>query len=202
MAKKPNGPDPVVVAAMQLAAERGWRGISLADIAERAGVGLPDLVDRFPTKTAILDAYARDVDRRMLAGGPDAGEPVRDRVFDVVMRRFDAMAGDRQALGNILRDTATDPWAAACGLRRYARSMALTLEAAGVSSSGCTGLARTHGLAAVYLYVLRVFVDDDSPDLARTMAALDKALRRAEDAASLLWRRRDRGARPAAEGKA
>lgn len=190
MAKKHHlDADAIIASAMALAAERGWRGLALADIAHRANVSMTDLVDRFSGKTAILDAYARSIDRRMMEGTIEAEENPRDRLFDVVMRRFEAMAPDRRALAIILRDTGTDPWAMACGARRFTRSMALALETAGISTSSLIGLARIEGLAAVHLYVMKVFLDDDSPDLSKTMTALDKALRQAESAAAALWRR-------------
>lgn len=189
MAKKhPHGPEHVVSAAFRLAAEKGWRGLSLAEIATHAGVPLAELVEHYPTKAAILESYAKSVDHRMMEGEVEADAPMRDRLFDVIMRRFDAMSPDRRALSVILRETGDDPWSVLCGARRYWKSMALTLETAGISSAGLAGLARTEGLAAVYLYVLRTFLDDDSSDLARTMAALDKALRRTEGVASMLWR--------------
>lgn len=181
--------DRIVDAAMALAAERGWRGLSLAEVAARAEVSLADLVDAFPSRSSILDAYGRRIDERMLAGGHETEGPVRDRLFDVLMRRFEAMAPDRRALAAILRDGGIDPLAALCGLRRFGRSMALTLEAAGLSSEGLAGLARIEALSIVALYAFRVFLDDDSADLSRTMAALDSALRRAEGVAGLVWRR-------------
>lgn len=190
MSKKPHGPDPIIDAALALAAERGWRGLALADIAQRAHMPLSELVENFSSKTAILAAYMRRVDQRMLDGGTDAEDGPRDRLFDIIMRRFDAMANDRRALGIILRQSADDPWALLCGGRRFVKSMALTLETAGISSSGLGGLLRIKGLSTVYLYAFKIFLDDDSADHARTMAALDKALHRAEDLAALLWRHR------------
>ncbi|MGE5546292.1 MAG: TetR family transcriptional regulator [Solirubrobacterales bacterium] len=195
MAHEPhrNVADHIVSAALELAVDRGWRSLSLADIAAHAQVTLSDVVDTFGSKTGILDAYARGIDRKMLDGSFDPSEPLRDRLFDTVMRRFEAMAPDRRALAAILRDSGDDPWALLCGVRRFGKSMALTLEAAGLPSSGLAGLARVEALAVLVLYVLRVFLDDDSEDLARTMAALDKALRRAEGMAALVWRRRPEG---------
>lgn len=190
MAKKPHGPDSIVKAAMALAAEKGWRGLALADIAERGKVPLGEVVEHFGSKNGILAAYSHRVDQRMLEGGSDAGESPRDRLFDLIMRRFDAMAEDRRALHTILRQAGSDPWAVLCGGGRFLKSMALTLEAAGISSSGLHGLALIQGLSAVYLYAFKTFLDDDSTDHARTMAALDKALRRAEDVSALIWRRR------------
>ena len=54
------------------------------------------------------------------------------------------------------------------------------LEAAGLSSGGARGLLRVKGLALIYLTSTRVWLRDESPDKSRTMAALDKQLRRAE----------------------
>jgi AcrR family transcriptional regulator len=191
MAKTPHGHDPIIDAALSLAAERGWRGLSLADIAERAKMKLPEVVGHFGSRAAILDAYLRRIDQRMLEGGvPEAGESAKDRLFDVIMRRFDAMAGDRAALKVIMRQSADDPRALLCGGTRFLKSMALTLETAGISASGLRGLALIQGVAAIYLYAFSAFLDDDSADHARTMATLDKALRRADDFAALIWRRR------------
>jgi hypothetical protein len=59
--------------------------------------------------------------------------------------------------------------------------MAWMLEGAGLSSTGLHGMLRTKGLTAVWLYTLRAWERDDSADLAGTMAALDRALARAEE---------------------
>jgi ubiquinone biosynthesis protein COQ9 len=55
------------------------------------------------------------------------------------------------------------------------------LEASGVSTSGWRGALRVKTLAAVYLSVLRVWLDDGSPDMIKTMAVLDRRLRAAEN---------------------
>lgn len=192
--------DAIIDAALALAAERGWRGLSLAEIAERAGIGLAALVEQAGSKAAILDAYGRRIDRRMLEGGAADDEAVRDRLFDVLMRRFEAMAPDRKALAVILRETGDDPWALACGARRFLGSLALTLECAGLSATGLAGLARLQGLGVVAAYAFKAFLDDQTEDLSPTMAALDKALRRAEDVAGMVWRRSP-AAQPAEAGK-
>ncbi len=54
----------------------------------------------------------------------------------------------------------------------------------------------THATLALYLAVLRVFLADDSADLGRTMAALDRGLRRGE--ALCRFAGRGAGAAPAA----
>jgi len=174
--------DRVIDAALALAAERGWRDLALADIAEAADVSLADLYAHFRSKEAILVAFSRRIDAQVLAGDdPElAAQPARDRLFDVLMRRFDALAPHRDALRAILRASCADPLAAVCGALALRRSMACMLEAARLDSSGLRGLARVKGLAAIYLATMRVWLDDDSTDQARTMAALDRRLAQAE----------------------
>ena len=176
----------VIEVALRLAVERGWASLALADIAAAAKVPLAELYASYPSKTAILVALSRDVDRQVLADlAPGAEESTRDRLFDLVMKRFDALAPYRDGLSAVARGAGRDPLAAICGLQQLARSMALMLEAAGVSSSGMAGVLRTKGLGAIYLATMRDWFRDDSTDKARTMAALDARLRRAEG-----WARR------------
>jgi AcrR family transcriptional regulator len=187
----------VIEAALRLAAERGWAGLALADIAAAAKLPLAELYAAYPSKTAILAALGRDVDRRVLAGlEGDSEESTRDRLFDLIMKRFDALAPYRDGLAAVARDLGRDPLAALCGLEQFARSMALMLEAAGVSSSGIAGALRTKGLGAIYLATMRDWFRDDSADKARTMAALDARLRRAEGWAGRLDRRARTSASP------
>ncbi len=179
--------DRVIDAALALAESRGWRGLTLAEIAAEAGVTLAELYDAFSSKTAILAAFARRIDAEVLArDDPEiADQPARDRLFDVLMRRFDALAPYRPALRVILREGCADPAMALFGACALARSMAAMLEAARLDSSGIRGLLRIEGLTAVYLAVFRVWLADDSADQARTMAALDRRLAQAERAVRL-----------------
>jgi AcrR family transcriptional regulator len=171
----------VIAAALQLAAERGWADLPLADIAAAAKLSLAELYALYPSKTAILIALSRDIDRQVLAGLEEgAEESTRDRLFDLIMKRFDALAPYRDGLAAVARAAGRDPAAVLRGMGQLARSMGLMLEAAGVSSSGLAGLVRTKALGAIYLATMRDWFHDDSTDKARTMAALDGRLRRAE----------------------
>ena len=83
----------IVDAALALAGERGWRTISLADIAEAAGMSLTALYTVLPSKGAILEAFARRIDRATLAGLEPAAESedsVRDRLFELVKQGMSA----------------------------------------------------------------------------------------------------------------
>ena len=59
-------------------------------------------------------------------------------------------------------------------------------------SAGTAGtrLVRIEGLTLIYANALRVWLTDDTPDMAKTMAALDQGLRRAERLVELCRPRR------------
>ena len=179
-------PRHVLDAALELAALQGWRHTTMADIAEAARLPLDEVLAVYPSKAAIVSAFARTIDAKVLeADDPDlAGQPPRDRLFDVMMRRFDALGPHKEATRAIVGASLCDPAAAVCGAFVLRRSMALMLEAAHIGSpgvcGGVRGILRVKGLAAIHLAVLRVWFNDDSDDKARTMAALDKRLRQAE----------------------
>jgi len=195
---KAKGPDAIVQAAFALAARLRWRHVTLADIAEEAKVSLAELYHAYPSKDAILAAYTSAIDEMVLAGvePPEEEESVKDRLFDALMRRFDAMKPQRDGIAAILRDGAEGPVSMLCGAARLLRSMAWTLESVGVSASGPAGAIKTKGLLAVYLGTLRIWLRDDTEDLSRTMAALDKRLARAEQFASTLFGGRRRATPP------
>lgn len=196
MVKKADPATSVIETAIGLAAERGWRDLTLADIAAGSGVALPELYRLFPSKSAILDGFGGWVDESMLADGPaDSADTPRDRLFDLLMRRFDALQAHRDGFTAISRELRRDPIGVLSHLPQLERSMRWTLEAAGLDGGGIVGLARVRLLGLLYLAVLRVWLKDDTQDMARTMKALDSRLGQLEQLANTLGRggRRRRG---------
>ncbi len=172
--------EKIVDALMGLAAERPWEEISLADVADRAGVTLAQFRDLFPSKGAVLGAFSRRIDRQVLEGGASAGESAKDRLFDVLMRRFDAMAPYKAALENINAWAMRDPLALPSLNQLALNSLRFMVEAAGLSSEAPLGALKLQGLALVWAHVFHIWLADDGADNSRTMAALDRELARGE----------------------
>jgi AcrR family transcriptional regulator len=169
----------LITAALTLAEEKGWRRIGMAEIAEAAGLSLEETYTVVRSKHAILWALRRQVDEAMLAGGLVGGDSPRDRLFDVLMRRFEALRPYRAGLRTILRDSVGSP--ALLGmLPGLLRSMGWTLAAAGLPASGLRGRIARRVVGAIYVSLLPAFFRDESRDLGSTMAALDKRLRQVE----------------------
>lgn len=178
--KKPADPrEALISATMALAARMRWRDIRMGHIADEAGLTLPEAMRIFPNKSSVLSGVGRAINDTVLAGlvdDPEIGETVKDRLFDVVMRRFDAMSDYKPGLAGASAAISRDPVGLLCRLREIHAAMTLTLEAAGVSTSGPLGRLRVHGLSAIYANALRVWFRDDSPDMEKTMAAVDRGL--------------------------
>lgn len=191
MAKKADIANHIVTTAVDLAAEKGWRALTLADVAQAARVPMSALYRHCPTKPELLAGFSRMIDQAVLSEGlPGADESPRDRLFDLMMRRFDVLSGHRAGIKAILRDLRLDPLTALLQARQLELSMRWTLQSAGISTSGLLGQARVRALCLIYGLVLRAWEQDDSPDLDRTMKALDQRLRQAEQWQNTLGRRR------------
>lgn len=180
MLAAPSLADRLIDASFALAAARGWAPLTMADVAREAGVSLADTFDHFRGKSDLLIALLTRIDRQTLDVEASAEGSARDRLFEVIMRRFDALQAQRPAVAAILRDLPRDPVTYLPLIPRFAQSMLWMLEAAGISTAAPLGLLRAKGLALVYLSSLRSWLSDDSPDLSRTMATLDKALTRVD----------------------
>jgi AcrR family transcriptional regulator len=178
----PSEHDRIIDAALSLIAQHGWRRLSLSAVAAEAGVPILALYREFRSKPAILCGFSRRIDETVLAARleSEADERPRDRVFDLLMRRFDALRPCREALEVLGRELPTDPIAALGAGVGLMRSIGWMLEAAGISTTGLGGIVAVKLTAAAYVATLRVWLRDDSPDLAPTMAALDRRLRAIE----------------------
>jgi len=173
----------IIAAALKLIAAHGWRDVTLRGIATEAAVPFAELYGSFPTKAAILGAFLADIDRQVLAGvedTPDPDETVRDRLFDTMMRRYDALRPHRDAVAALAEGLARDPLAALALRPALMRSMAVVLEASGLTAEGFVGALRQKSLAALHASVLRTWLRDDSADLGKTMVALDSRLKSLE----------------------
>ena len=178
----------IVEISLALAVEQGWEKTSLRDIAEKAGLSLAELYDVIDDKEDVLVLLGRMIDKQVMAGGntPDEDVSARDRLFDLMMDRYDALNEHRDGVMAILESFKYDPKQMVISLPHLCRSMTWMLEACHLDTTGIKGAIKVAGLTGVYIKVLRTWMDDDSPDLSKTMAALDKALERVERTATTL----------------
>jgi AcrR family transcriptional regulator len=174
--------DRIIDAALARIPIEGWRRLSLASIAAAAGLPILRVYRNFHSKQAILCAFLRRIDEAVLAEPPppEEGERPRDRLFDLLMRRFDALRPYKAAIEALRRDLPLDPVAVLIMGSSLLRSMRWMHEAANIETYGARGGLVARLTIAAYLAAMRVWLRDDSADLGQTMAALDARLRRVE----------------------
>jgi ubiquinone biosynthesis protein COQ9 len=184
MEDTPAAPDfePALIAsAFALIAEEGWGRLTVAQAARRANLPLDQARRRFASKLCIVMRFGRLADEAAVTGALTEG-PVRDRLFDVIMRRIDALQSNRAGILALFRDLPHHPLTALALSHASYTSMGWMLDAVAVPTTGLRGRLRTKGMLALWLHTVRAWQSDESEDLSATMAALDAGLTRAGQA--------------------
>ncbi len=173
--------DPILDAWLTVMAADGWAGARIDAVAEQGGTTTAIVAATLPDRWAALAAFGRALDVSALAeAGVDREASVRDRLFSVMMARFDAALDHRDAARVLASAAPRDPGLAAFMALGVVRSVARLAAAAGVATGGFVGPLRVQALTVVYLAVARVWLADDSSDLAATMKELDTRLAQVE----------------------
>lgn len=175
--------DTIIDAALDLIAQQGWPRTSARDIMRAAGVMPVQFYREFDDKYSVVTAASRRFNAAMMEAAGDFGpeESVRDRLFGIVMARFDAAEPYRPAIKAMRNALPFDPRLGALVTQNVAQGARVALEAAGVDTQGPLGMVRANAfLASVFAPALRAFLKDDTEDLSKTMAELDKRLGQAE----------------------
>ena len=171
--------EKIISAALEVAETKSWRAIGLDEIANAAKVSLADLRAVFSTRADILSAFVKQVDEKMLASleKEAVDGDAHDRLFEVIMRRLEILEPHKKAIAGIMCCPASGAGEAVrlCFAADSAARWMLT--AAGIGQTGCRGKARRAGLGLVMARTIDVWLRDDDPGHARTMAALDRHLR-------------------------
>lgn len=168
-------------AALALAGATPWREVTLARLADAAGRPVSDFYGASPAEA--VDCVDEAFDRAMADNldKPDAAQSVRDRLFDLIMRRFEAMEPHRKAVVAMEAGVDRDPILLAAAHQRHVRCARWVLALAGLEADGMTGQARAQGLGVIIGQARAAWRGDDAGDFSKTMASLDKNLRRAEE---------------------
>lgn len=173
--------DRIIRATLKLLETTTWQDLTLVEIARHADLNLSELRSEFSSKAGILEEFSRTIDDEVLRTyRADEGDTVRDRLFDVLMTRFDLLLPYRPVLKRIFYEFGGRFTAPHSPLRHLLGSQYWMLTAAGIDVEGPMGFARLSGIASLYAQAFTRWVEDDDPSQAKTMAFLDRRLRRGE----------------------
>jgi AcrR family transcriptional regulator len=169
----------VIDAALKLAARREFADVSLTDIAHEADISLAEMRDLFPSKGAIIGGFNRKIDREVLeaVSTQDSHDPARDRLYEVLRKRLEALEPYRDALASIARWATRDPLTGTALNRETVNSMRFMLEAADIDCEGPVGSLKLQGLALAWGRVLDAWFENG---FSFALETLDREIARGE----------------------
>lgn len=172
---------------LRLAARYGWDKVTLDAVGKAGKVPLGVFQKRFADTVSLLPLLVDYGTECTLAAcdPPMPSMPMRDRTFDVLMARFDYLQTHRKAILSIAMAAQRDPKTALILCRSQAKAMKRIEKFVGLGQrKGCSNLY-SHGLLVIFWTSFRVWRNDETIDMSKTMAMLDRSLRLANDAARL-----------------
>lgn len=174
----------LIEALFRVIAAHGWRGVTAGRLAAESGIPAAALTARFPSRLGLLRLWGELVAAEVARGTvPGQGGTPRDRLFDVLMRGLDTLGPNRAGITRLMSDMYTDGVLAGALAPVFRDTMRRFLEAAELEAAGPRGALRAAGLALVWMRAVHAWSKDATAELGPTMAALDRALERAEQAA-------------------
>jgi hypothetical protein len=189
MARTINTNKKIISATLKLAETITWQKITMEEIAKAAKVEPSILLQNFSSKLSILDAFNCHLDAEITQEFAKTKKwgSAREQLFDIIMTRFDSLNSYKRALRLIYKTTVPyDLRASICGLNNVTNSMKIVLDISNISTITPLGCIRTKLLSAIFLRSFVTWLNDDSADMAKTMAKLDSDLAKAEKLSNLI----------------
>ncbi len=188
----------LAAAAFRLLGKGSWRDLTLAAVARAAKLPWPDVFSIAPSKAALpgllLRRLGAETARRYK---PDrASKGARERVFDVAMTWFDVQRSRKAAMRSLYDGIKRDPLAL-LPARGDILAAADQIRALAEADTGASAQVGTAILAGVLMRAVPIWLDDDH-EMGKTMARLDRDLRRIE---RFLWPRSTRPRRATHPGR-
>jgi AcrR family transcriptional regulator len=185
--------------ALALAEAEGWSAVRLSRVAERAGVPLPEVGQRFRDVDAVANAWFRCARLAMLEVPADEfrGLAADERLARVIGRWLDALAAHRRVTGEMLRAKLhpSHPHHWVPMIFDLSRLVHDLLDAALIQGRGRLRQAEEVGLTLIVLVTLRDWLRDEGPGQERSKARLRRRLRRSDRMLACRGRAGGRGRR-------
>ena len=188
-------------AALSLLADTPLAELGYGHIAAKAKVDEALARQLFASIIEIIDTALMNIDAdianriaQVLAEADAMAEPLRDRIMEGLMQRFEAYTPHKAALRNLESASRRNPVLATMLLKRLDAGMRVLLAVAevevgdtpkqdtrlGTATDAFARFGMSAGLGVICLSVWRAWMRDETADLAETSRVLDTRLRQAE----------------------
>lgn len=179
--------EKVFKACLKAIESYGFKSFTFTKAAEDSGVPIETFHKHFSSPLDVMIHLFQKIDEMVLKQfekTPDIS--TKDELFDILMLRFELSQPYKPVLKSFWQDCLFLPNEYPPLLCQALGSMGWMLDAVGTNARGLTGLLKTQGLLGIYLFTLKTWLTDDTAELGKTMAALDKSLSNMESAAKMI----------------
>ena len=166
-------------------AEKGWKNFSLLKFSKSQKIPAQDLKFFFRSKNEVLDKFTKMIDYKV-EHNIDVEEmkstSKKDNLFELIMLRLEAMQSYKVALKNILSGAKEKPIILKRLSKNIINSLDFYLELSSYYDDTFVDFLKKNAIFLIYSLTFRVWLNDESDDLSKTMAELDKLLSMADKA--------------------
>ncbi|MFN7662237.1 MAG: hypothetical protein ACK5PQ_00705 [Alphaproteobacteria bacterium] len=163
--------------------EKGWNHTTLEDVANTLNVSIGEIQNILPQKEKIFHLLASEVESSVYSELQDPDIVVyaeKDQVMEILVTKLEAMTPFKVFLkylrNNFLSHTEISiPFAMA-----ELASLEKILAHYQINQNNLLGELKRKAIFGVYLLAMDTWVQDESPDLAPTLAKLDRLLSKGE----------------------
>ena len=178
-----NKKEKLIILGFKLIEKKGWSYFSLKSLAKENKSDLESIKIFFKNKSQFLESFSEMIDNKVLAN-IDKDEfnknSIKDNLFELIMLRFENLNHYKTGLKILLSDLKKSPVELKKIMKKVFDSMDLFLEIANVKNNYLMDFIKVNIIFIIYSYVFNVWLDDQSSEMSKTMAELDKWLSKAE----------------------
>ena len=182
---KINQEDLIYKNVMGQIASNSWPSIDLENLSQECDFDVLNVTGGLRNKVDLLVAFSAFIDttvnQSIDADLKDDQIPVRERLLEALLIRFEALAPYKAGVIKLMKIIPHNPSFAVIGAKSLKLSMEATLTAVGLEAKGIQGSIRVKGLCMIFLGGVYTWSKDNSEDLSATTRVLDKRLKQADN---------------------
>jgi hypothetical protein len=168
-------------AIWRLAGDGGMAALTIDRLAQETGCDVLELNSLYPEPAFMILVLFEDIHTRALQTSSISGSSTHDRLTDLVMAHLDFCLDYRGTIRRLWLDLLAMPLTMLT-LRPYLLKMvAHILKECGLKNDDLFAPIRLRAYFALFLYVMYVWIYDDSSQQEKTLVVLDRGLKKLED---------------------
>ncbi len=162
----------------------GWEAFSIEKLSVKENIPLNDLKVYFKCKYSIVDRFSKMIDKKIeskLRIQDFNNSSKKDILFELIMMRFDEMEEFKSSLARVLDASKNKPLLISIITKNVLNTMDFFLELSNSYNNYAFDVLKKNFLFLIYSITFKTWLSDNTEDLSKTMAELDKLLSTAED---------------------